>query len=76
MGAYENPQIVRDNKVGEIWAQTLANVSKSTTDFLKFTAQKKDKETERLQKILDKTTERALNRQTEVYDNLSKLKAR
>ena len=75
MGAYENPQIVRDNKVGEIWAQTLANVSKSTTDFLKFTAQKKDKETERLQKILDKTTERALNRQTEVYDNLSKLKA-
>lgn len=75
MGAYENPQLVRDNKVGEIWAQTLANVSKSTTDFLKFSKQKKDKETERLEKILDKTTERALTRQTEVYNNLSKFQA-
>ena len=63
MGAYENPITVVDNQSGQIWANTISNVTKATTDYIDFTRQKNDELAKKIQDQLDWAAEYASKNQ-------------
>ena len=75
MGAYENPITIVDNQSGQIWANTISNVAKATTDYIDFTRQKDDELAKKIQDQLDWAAEYASKNQEQVYANLAKLGA-
>ena len=75
MGAYENPQAVVDRQSGQIWANTIAGVTKATTDYIDFTRQKDDELAKKVQAQLDWALEYGLKKQDQVLANLNKLNA-
>lgn len=75
MGAYENPQAVVDRQSGQIWANTIAGVTKATTDYIDFTRQKDDELAKKIQAQLDWALEYGLKKQDQVLANLNKLNA-
>ena len=75
MGAYENPQVVVDRQSGQIWANTIAGVTKATTDYIDFTRQKDDELAKKIQAQLDWALEYGLKKQDQVLANLNKLNA-
>jgi len=75
MGAYENPQAVVDRQSGKIWANTIAGVTKATTDYIDFTRQKDDELAKKIQAQLDWALEYGLKKQDQVLANLNKLNA-
>jgi len=76
MGAYENPQTVVDRQSGQIWANTIKSVTKSTVDYIDFVGQKKTKLAEEIKKQNQWATDYALNQSEKVQSNLTKLKAK
>ena len=75
MGAYENPQAVVDRQSGQIWANTIAGVTRATTDYIDFTRQKDDELAKKVQAQLDWALEYGLKKQDQVLANLNKLNA-
>tara|TARA_B100001057_G_scaffold447100_1_gene486315 strand:+ start:1097 stop:2602 length:1506 start_codon:yes stop_codon:yes gene_type:complete len=75
MGAYENPITVVDNQSGQIWANTISNVAKATTNYIDFTRQKNDERAKKIQEQLNWAAEYASKNQEQVYTNLRKLGA-
>tara|TARA_B100001996_G_scaffold279968_1_gene220460 strand:+ start:3064 stop:4542 length:1479 start_codon:yes stop_codon:yes gene_type:complete len=75
MGAYENPITVVDNQSGQIWANTISNVTKATTDYIDFTRQKNDERAKKIQEQLDWAAEYTSKNQEQIYANLEKLGA-
>lgn len=76
MGAYENPQTVVDRQSGQIWANTIKSVTKSTVDYIDFVGQKNTKLAEEIKKQNQWATDYALNQSEKVQSNLTKLKAK
>ena len=75
MGAYENPQTVVDRQSGQIWANTIKSVTKSTVDYIDFVGQKNTELAKEIKKQNQWATDYALNQSEKVQCNLTKLKA-
>lgn len=76
MGAYENPQTVVDTQSGQIWANTIRSVTKSTIDYIDFVGQKNTKLAKEIKKQNQWATDYALNQSEKVQSNITKLKGK